>query len=96
MDIDGNYYRVYGKTTDTFRLANLANDGAISTANDAAFTAGTATKVDMPIPSCIKEAIMLMVGHWTNFQNKSEAGTIISHIPSAVLALMASQKVYRL
>jgi uncharacterized phiE125 gp8 family phage protein len=36
------------------------------------------------VPETIKEAIMLLVGHWMNFQPQSENGVIISRVPLAI------------
>jgi uncharacterized phiE125 gp8 family phage protein len=36
------------------------------------------------VPATIREAIMLLVGHWTNFQNQAENGVIMSRIPLAI------------
>jgi uncharacterized phiE125 gp8 family phage protein len=36
------------------------------------------------VPESIKEAVMLIVGHWMNFQPQSENGVLLARIPFAV------------
>lgn len=93
-EIDGALYRVYAKGTDTFQLANLANNGAISTAAFTAFTSGTAQKVAVAVPEIIIEAIIVLVGHWTNFQSRIEGGNFITRVPVAVEQMLNSEKVW--
>ena len=45
---------------------------------------GAAAAVD-PL---IKEAVMLLVGHWMNFQPQSENGMIMSHVPKPIERLL--------
>ena len=92
--LDGALYRVYAKATDTFQLANLANNGAISTAAFTAFTSGTAQKVAVAVPELILEAIILLVGHWTNFQSRIEGGNFITRVPVAVEQMLDTEKVW--
>ena len=93
-ELDGALYRVYAKATDTFQLANLANNGAISTAAFTAFTSGTAQKVAVAVPELILEAIILLVGHWTNFQSRIEGGNFITRVPVAVEQMLDTEKVW--
>lgn len=93
-ELDGALYRVYAKATDTFQLANLANNGAISTAALTAFTSGTAQKVAVAVPEIILEAIILLVGHWTNYQSRIEGGNFITRVPVAVEQMLDTEKVW--
>jgi uncharacterized phiE125 gp8 family phage protein len=94
-EVDGQFYRIYAKATDTFQLANLSNDGGLSTAGYGTFTAGTCQKVSLDIPKQLLEAIMLTVGHWLNFQNQAENGVTVSRIPYAVRDMLDQYKVVR-
>jgi uncharacterized phiE125 gp8 family phage protein len=47
------------------------------------FTAGYGDTAEA-VPSLIKEALILLVGHWTNQQGPSESGIVMSRIPYAV------------
>lgn len=38
----------------------------------------------LSVPALIREALLLLVGHWMNFQPQSENGTNISRVPYAV------------
>ena len=93
-ELDGALYRVYSKSTDTFQLANLSNNGAISTAAFAAFTSGAAQKVAVAVPEIVVEAIIVLVGHWTNFQSRIEGGNFITRVPLAVEQMLDSEKVW--
>lgn len=93
-EIDGLIYRVYGETTDTFKLANLSNTAGISTWAFAAFTSGTATRVEVAVPEIIIEAMAVLVGHWTNFQGRIEDGRFITRVPLAVEQMLDSEKVW--
>ena len=93
-ELDGALYRVYAKATDTFQLANLANNGAISTAAMTAFTSGTAQKVSVAVPEIVINAIIILVGHWTNYQSRIESGNFITRVPVAVEQLLDSEKVW--
>lgn len=81
---NGQTYRVYAKATDTFQLANLSNNGGLSTVSWGTFATGTATRVQLDVPSVLYEALILLVGHWTNQQPQSESGTILARVPFAV------------
>lgn len=93
-EIDGALYRVYAKTSDTFQLARLSHDGAISTAAFTAFTSGTAQKVAVGVPQIIIEAIIVLVGHWTNFQARIEGGNFITRVPVAVEQMLDREKIW--
>jgi len=93
-EFDGLLYRVYAKTTDTFQLAKLSNDGGISTASYTTFTSGTATAVEVAVPEIFIDAIALLVGHWTNYQGKIESGQFITRVPSAIEQMLDSEKVW--
>jgi len=93
-ELDGLLYRVYAKTTDTFQLAKLSNDGGISTASFTTFTSGTATAVEVAVPEIIIEAMAVLVGHWTNFQSRLEGGNFITRVPAAVEQMLDSEKVW--
>jgi uncharacterized phiE125 gp8 family phage protein len=93
-ELDGLIYRVYAKDTNTFQLAKLTNDSAISTAGYTAFTSGTATRVDVAVPEILIDAIALLVGHWTNYQSRIEAGNFITRVPVAVEQLLDSEKIW--
>jgi len=95
-DLDGNVYRVYGKTADTFKLANLSNDGALSTAGYSTFTSGTMQKVETSAPAIIRDAIILLVGHWTNYQSRLEGDGFITRVPLAIQQMLDSEKVWTL
>jgi uncharacterized phiE125 gp8 family phage protein len=47
------------------------------------FTAGYGDTVES-VPALIKEALVLLVGHWTNFQPQGESGITPTRIPFAV------------
>lgn len=81
---NGLPYLVYAKATDTFQLANLANNAGLSTVSWGAFVSGTATKVELAMPTLLKEGLLLLIGHWMNFQPNSENGTQITRVPYAV------------
>jgi uncharacterized phiE125 gp8 family phage protein len=93
-ELDGALYRVYGKDTNTFKLANLSNTDGISTATFTAFTSGTAQAVAVAVPQLIIEAIILLVGHWTNYQSRIEGGSFITRVPVAVEQMLDTEKVW--
>jgi len=93
-ELDGAVYRVYAKTADTYQLANLANNGAISTASFTTFTSGTAQKVESTVPKIIKDAIIVLVGHWTNYQHKLENDGFITRVPLAVKEMLDSERLF--
>lgn len=93
-ELDGALYRVYAKDTNTFQLARLSNDGAISTAAFTAFTSGTAQKVSVAVPEIIINAIIILCGHWTNYQSRIESGQFITRVPVAVEQMLDSEKVW--
>lgn len=93
-ELDGALYRVYARATDTFQLAKLTNDGAISTASFTAFTSGTAQRVAVAVPEIIIEAMIVLVGHWTNFQSRIEGGNFITRVPLAVEQMLDRDKVW--
>lgn len=47
------------------------------------FTAGYGATVES-VPALIREQIILLVGHWTNFQPQGENGITVSRIPYAI------------
>lgn len=85
---NGLPYLVYAKATDTFQLANLANNAGLSTVSWGTFVSGTATKVELNMPTLLKEGLLLLLGHWMNFQPNSENGTQITRVPYAVRDLL--------
>lgn len=93
-ELDGLLYRVNAAEADSFRLANLANNGAISTLGYTAFTSGTAQAVAVAVPEVLLEAIALLVGHWTNYQSRIEGGQFITRVPLAVEQLLDSEKIW--
>ena len=93
-ELDGLLYRVYAKTTDTFQLAKLSNDGGISTASFTTFTSGTATAVEVAVPEIIIEAMAVLCGHWTNFQSRLEGGQFITRVPAAVEQMLDTERVW--
>lgn len=93
-ELDGLLFRVNAPQTDSFRLANLANDSALSTLGYSAFTSGTARRVAVDVPPTLIEAIALLVGHWTNYQGRIENGQFITRVPMAVEQLLDSEKVW--
>jgi len=56
------------------------------------YTAGYADAASVPGP--IKEAIMLIIGHWMRYQGAVEAGVNITRIPNAVECLLTPYKVF--
>lgn len=94
--LNGNLYRVYAKTADTFQFANLSNDGALSTAAYGIFTSGTAQRVKHQVPALVTDAIILLVGHWTNYQSRIEAGDFITRVPAAIQQMLESEKVWNI
>lgn len=93
---DGLPYRVYAKTTDTFQLANLANDAGLSTTSWGTFATGTAQKVELNVPPLIRESILLTVGHLMNNQPQAESGVTISRMPWAVRDLLDTYRVLQI
>lgn len=81
---NGLSYRVYAKAADTFQLANLSNNAGLSTVSWGTFTTGTAQQVELLVPQLVKEALLLLIGHWMNFQPQSENGAGIYRVPFAV------------
>lgn len=81
---NGQTYRVYAKATDTFQLANLSNNAGLSTVSWGTFATGTATRVQLNVPGLLNEALILLVGHWTNNQPQSESGVTLARVPFAV------------
>ena len=81
---NGLPYRVYAKAASTFQLANLTNDGGLSTVDWGTFATGTAQKVELKVPPLLKEGLLALVGHWMNNQAKSEDGVSLSRVPFAV------------
>lgn len=81
---NGQTYRVYAKATDTFQLANLSNNAGLSTVSWGTFATGTATRVQLDVPDLMREALILLVGHWTNQQPQSESGVMLARVPFAV------------
>lgn len=92
-ELDGALYRVYAKTADNFQLANLTNSRGISTIGFGTFTAGTVTKVQTSIPPILIDGICLLVGHWTNFQNRLEGEGFITRVPLAIQQMFSSERV---
>jgi uncharacterized phiE125 gp8 family phage protein len=41
------------------------------------------------VPQLIREAIMLIVGHWTNFQPQSENGLVLGRVPYAIQDMLS-------
>lgn len=93
-ELDGLIYRVYAKTADTFQLATLANTGGISTQGFGTFTSGTAQKVSVAVPEIVIEAMILLVGHWTNYQSRIEGGNFITRVPVAVEQMLDTERVW--
>lgn len=56
------------------------------------YTAGYADAASVPGP--IKEAIMLIIGHWMRYQSAVESGMNITRIPNAVECLLIPYKVF--
>ena len=57
------------------------------------YTAGYGPK-SSDVEPLIKEAIILLVGHWMNFQPQAESGISMSRIPYAVRDLLDPYKLY--
>jgi uncharacterized phiE125 gp8 family phage protein len=75
---------VYGEVwPDTLDIANAVR---------VRYTAGYADAASVPSP--IKEAIMLTIGHWMRYQGAVEAGVNITRIPNAVECLLTPYKVF--
>lgn len=47
------------------------------------------------VPGLIREAIMMIVGHWTNQQQQSESGVVLARIPFAVRDILDTYTVAR-
>ena len=74
----------YGESwPDTLNTANAVS---------VLYTAGYEDADSVPGP--IKEAIMLVVGHWTRFQPSIENGLSITRIPYAVECLLTNYRVF--
>ena len=93
-ELDGGLYRVRSKTTDTFQLANLANNAGISTADFTTFTSGTMQKVHTSVPAIVRDAMILIIGHWTNYQNRLEGEGFITRVPLAIQQMLDSEKIW--
>lgn len=57
------------------------------------YTAGYGPKA-VDVEPLIREAIILLVGHWMNFQGQIEGGISISRIPFAVTDLLSPYRLY--
>jgi uncharacterized phiE125 gp8 family phage protein len=51
------------------------------------YSAGYGSASD--VPQLIREAIMLIVGHWMNFQPQSENGLVLARVPYAVQDMLS-------
>jgi len=58
------------------------------------FTAGYGTK-STDVPDLIREAILLLVGHWMNFQPQSENGLVMSRVPFAIRDILDQYRIER-
>ena len=58
------------------------------------FKAGYGTKAEQVEP-LIREAIILLVGHWTNFQKQSEDESILAHVPRAIERMLDPYSITR-
>ncbi len=68
--------------TFTFVLATNTNAKTI--------TLGAGVGADLrSLPGPIREAMLLLVGHWMNFQPGIEGGQVVTRVPYAVLDLLA-------
>lgn len=47
------------------------------------------------VPSPIKEALMLLVGHWMNYQGDAESGSVITRVPLAVEQLLQPYRILK-
>ena len=47
------------------------------------------------VPQLLREALMLIIGHWMNFQQQSENGLLLSRIPYAVRDILDQYAVVR-
>lgn len=57
------------------------------------YSAGYATPDNIPYP--IKEAILLLVGHWMNNQGAAESGAVITRVPLAVEQLLQPYRIIK-
>jgi uncharacterized phiE125 gp8 family phage protein len=55
------------------------------------FTAGYGSTVES-VPALLREQIILLVGHWTNFQQQGESGITVSRIPYAIRDILDNYK----
>lgn len=46
----------------------------------------------LTVPALIREGLLLLVGHWMNFQPQSENGTTLSRVPFAILDIFNKYK----
>lgn len=74
---------VYGLNWPSARLV----EQAVTVTYQAGYGAATA------VPQSIKQAILLMVGHWFEQREAAITGTIISEVPLAAQRLIANHKV---
>ncbi len=87
-EINGNIYPVYAKATGTFQLANPARTAGISTSAFGVFSAATAQKVTLNIEEGLIDALVNIIGHWTNYQQQIQNGGHMTKVPSAICRIL--------
>ena len=93
-ELDEGLYRVFSQDTNTLQLGNLHNTVALSTFEYSAFTSGTLQSVSVAVPDLVIEAMIVLIGHWTNYQTRIEAGNFITRVPVAVEQLLEQYKIW--
>jgi len=58
------------------------------------YTAGYGT-AKSAVPDLLREAMLLLIGHWMNFQPQAENGLIMARVPFAIRDMLDSFKVER-
>lgn len=94
IELDEGLYRVFSQDANTLQLGNLQNTAGLSTLDYSAFTSGTLQSVSVAVPELMIEAMIVLIGHWTNYQTRIEAGNFITRVPVAVEQLLEQYKIW--
>ena len=97
VEVDGNIYRkLAGVEVDSWQLANLKNTTGLSTATFGAYQVGmTAQKVELKVPDLLVEAMLIILGNWTNFQGQAQNGLTVSRVPFAARDILDTYRLYK-
>ena len=89
LDANGNYY-VISSTADTFQLAQTAGGSAIDLTDT-----GTGTHFLGAVPTPIRQAMLVLIGHLYENRELTITGTMISYVPVSYEALLSPYQVLR-